>query len=81
MVIGMLNLCSLTNYLTASCNLGESPLGAYSFSRFLHGCLCEGRAYSRGAGILFLVVGHIPVEIFLLVNYFIDALNASNIIF
>ena len=41
-------------------------------------------AYSRGRGLLdegfkiFLVVGPIPVEIFLIMNYFFDARHASN---
>ena len=35
-------------------------------------------AYSKGGLKIFLVVGHIPVEISLLVNYFFDAAHASN---
>ena len=34
--------------------------------------------YSRGALKIFLVVGHIPVEIFLLANYFRDVEHTSN---
>ena len=34
-----------------------------------------------GLKTIFLVVDHIPVEIFLLVNYFFDAAHTSNKIF
>ena len=38
--------------------------------------------YSRGQAFkIFLVVSHILVEIFLLVNYFFDATHASNRMF
>ena len=35
----------------------------------------------RGALKIFLVVGHIPVEVFLLINYFFDATHTSNRVF
>ena len=41
---------------------------------------CKG-AYSRGALKNFLVVGQIPVEIFLLRNCFVNATHTSNWIF
>ena len=36
------------------------------------------RAYSKGGFKFFLVVGHIPVEGFVLVNYFFDTTHTSN---
>ena len=39
------------------------------------------RGLIRGDLKIFLVVGHIPAEIFLLVNYFFDATHTSNWIF
>ena len=39
-------------------------------------------ALNRGGGFkIFLAVGHIPVEIFLLVNYFFEATHTSNKMF
>ena len=38
----------------------------------------EKKNYSRWAQKIFLVVGHIPVEIFLLINRFFDATHARN---
>ena len=35
-------------------------------------------AYSSGGSTIFLIVVHIPVEIFLLVNYLVDATHKSN---
>ena len=51
--------------------------GLIYFYDFFMGAYSK-RAYLSGA---FLVVGHIPVEIFLLVNYFFDATHTSNRIF
>ena len=49
-----------------------SPLGPYSLFGFLHGGLFKGGSGWGGLLIqsIFLVVGHIPIEIFLLFNYF-----------
>ena len=47
--------------------------GAYLVFGFLHGGLFEGRTYLRGTYKVLLVVGHIPVEVVLLVNYFFNA--------
>ena len=65
-----------------------SPLGAYLFFEFLHwglfkGGFIQGGVYSKGGlfkGDLksLLVVGHIPVEIFLLITYFFDATHTRN---
>ena len=49
-------------------------MGAYFFGFFIE-------TYSKGGLNIFLVVGHIPVEIFLLANYFLDFTYASNGIF
>ena len=49
-----------------------SSLGAYLFLDF-----CMG-AYSKGGLKLFQIVGHIPVESFLLINYFFDGTHTSN---
>ena len=53
-----------------------SSLGAYMFSRILH-----GRLFEEGGLKIFLVVGHIPAEIFLLINYILDATHTSNAMF
>jgi len=37
--------------------------------------------FSRGGSKIFLVIGHIPVEIFLLINCFFDVTLTSNWIF
>ena len=60
-------------------------MGAYLFFGLLHGGLIvvglfKGGLFERGSEI-FLVVGHIPVELFLLVNYLFDAIHRSNPIF
>ena len=54
-----------------------SSLGAYLLFGFLRGGLFKGGVI-RGGLKTFLVVGHIPVGTFLLVNYFFNATNTSN---
>ena len=63
--------------LTAKlCTLELAPGGLFIISDF-----CVG-AYSIGGGLkIFLAVGHIPVEIFLLISYFLDAKHTGNSIF
>ena len=45
------------------------------------GAYTKGSLFAGVAWKLFLVVGHIPVEIFLLMNHFFDAAHASNKVF
>ena len=47
------------------------------------GAYTKGGLFGGGgvAWKLFLVVGHIPVEIFLLMNHFFDSAHASNRVF
>ena len=58
-----------------------SPLWAYSFFGCLHGGIFTKGLIRIGGLKISLIVGHIPVEIFLLVSYFFDATRASNRIF
>ena len=61
---------------------------AYSKGGLLKGRVIQREAYSkgglfkgrliRGGFKIFLIAGHIPVEIFLLVNYFFDATHTSS---
>ena len=54
-----------------------SSMGAYFFE-VLHRDIFERGLIRKGALEVFLVVGHCPVEIFPLMNYFFDSTNTSN---
>ena len=58
-----------------------SALGAYSLFDFCMGAYLKWDLVRGGALKIFFVVGHVPDEIFLLVNHFFDATHTSNRIF
>ena len=63
-----------------SVNHRIAPMGLLIFLEFCKKGLFGTRAYLMRGGLkkVFLAVGHIPVEIFLLANYLFNAAHTSN---
>ena len=72
----------LVHVVMFTVNTRISPLGANLFFGFLHGGLFVGGRLFRWEVLnVFIVVGHISVEICLLINYFFDSTLTSNKVF